>query len=64
MIYLLVFLKVLEELILIMLIINVAKPAHRIVVGFSLLKVVMLQGKLDEFCVTLHHSKKEGHTIG
>lgn len=59
MIDLLVFLKIFEELVLIMLIINVAKPAHRVHVRFSLLKLVVLQGQLYQFRVTLHHAEVE-----
>ena len=59
MIDLLVFLKVFEELVLIMLIVNVPQPAHRVHVRFGLLKVVMLQGQLDQLRVTLDHAEIE-----
>jgi hypothetical protein len=57
MINLLVFLKIFEELILIMLIVNVPEPTHRVHVRLGLLKVVVLQGQLDQFRVTLHHAE-------
>ena len=59
MIDLLVFLKVFEELVLIMLIVNVPEPTHRVHVGFGLLEVIVLQGQLDQFRVTLDHSEVE-----
>jgi hypothetical protein len=57
MIDLLVFLEVFEELVLIMLIVNVSQPTNRVHIGFGLLKVIVLQGQLYQFCVTLDHTE-------
>ena len=58
----LVFLQVLEKLVFIVLIVNVAQPAQRKDIGFCLLEVVVLQGKLDKLCVTFYHTEKKGGT--
>ena len=59
MINLLVFLQIFEELVLIMLIVNVPEPAHRVYIRLGLLKIVMLEGQFDQFGVALHHAEVE-----
>ena len=57
MIDLLVFLKVLEELIFVILVVNVSQPAYREDIGFRLPEVVMLQSQLNQLCIAFNHSE-------
>lgn len=59
MVYLLEFLEILEELVLVHLVIDVSQPAYREAVLLGLLETITLQCKLHQAGVTFNHLEQE-----
>ncbi len=55
----LIFLKIIEELVLVCLIIDITKPCNTEYPSFSLFELIMFKCQLDQLCVTFNHLEEK-----